>query len=186
MITCSFGLKDKAKRFPQIRHQIKEAVSAGILVFAAANNDGGHYGRTFPANHGEGVFCIHAATGEGNKASYNPTPLRKEANFMVVGNCLESCWPSKVEANAMRYMSGTSSATPVAVSIAAFMIGFVQQGVPGSSEWTHPPQSCEGMKRIFDLLSEERDLYDWVNFPGIFDQKDGTEILQMIERRLDD
>ena len=105
---------------------------------------------------------------------------------MVVGDSLQSCWPSKVEANAMRYMSGTSFATPVAVSIAAFMIGFVQKGMPQCSEWTHPPQSYEGMKRIFDLLSEERDAYDWVNFPGIFDQKDGSEILQLIERRLDD
>lgn len=185
MISFSFGLKEKPKRLPKIRHEIKEAIRAGILLFAAANNDGGHSGRTYPASHGTGVFCIHAATGEGNKASYNPTHLAREDNYMVVGDNILSCWPSNTQANATRYMSGTSFATPVAVSIAAFMIGLITAKLPHHITWTHHPKSFEGMRKIFRMLSEERDSYDWVNFPGYLHQHGEAKVLQEIEELLE-
>lgn len=185
MISFSFGLKGKPSKFPKIRQEIKEAIHAGILLFAAANNDGGHSRRTYPASHGAGVFCIHAATGEGNKASYNPTQLPREDNYMMIGDNILSCWPSETQANATKYMSGTSFATPVAVSIAAFMISLVTTKLPQHTTWTHHPKSYEGMKMIFRMLSEERDSYDWVNFPGYLHQHDEDKVLQNIQELLE-
>jgi hypothetical protein len=185
MMSFSFGLKGKSRSFPKIHHEIKEAIRADILLFAAANNDGAHSGRMYPASHGAGVFCIHAATGEGNKATYNPSPLPREDNYMVVGDNIQSCWPSETQANAAKYMSGTSFATPVAVSIAAFMIGLVIARLPQHNTWTHHPKSFEGMKKIFRMLSDPRDSYDWINFPGYLHQHEEAKVLQDIQELLE-
>jgi len=183
MISLSFGLK---KSIPKIYDEIEEASKANILIFAAANNDGGHAGRTYPANHGPGVFCIHSATCEGNKASYNPTPVPREDNFSVVGDCISSCWPSPNESNRKKYMSGSSFATPVAVAVAAFMIAFIRKNMPQHVEWSLRPQTFKGMRKLFRMMApESRDNYDWVSLLGYFDAHKESKIMQDIEDILD-
>jgi hypothetical protein len=183
MISLSFGLK--GRRIRKIYDEIEEARNANILIFAAANNDGGHAGRTYPANHGPGVFCIHSATGEGNKASYNPTPVPREDNFSVVGDCISSCWPSPTESNKKKYMSGSSFATPVAVAVAAFMIAFIRKNMPQHKEWNRPPQTFNGMRELFHMMVESRDEYHWVSLLGYFDAHKESKIMQDIEDALD-
>ena len=183
MISLSWGLGIKRSR--DIADEIDEAVKANILIFAAANNDGGHTGRLYPANHGHGVFCVHSATGEGNSATYNPTPVPREDNFCFVGDCIQSCWPSSTESNSHRYMSGTSIATPVAVTVAAFMIGFIRKNMLKHVDWCVMPETFLGMCRLFRMMAEFRDNYDWVNLLGYFEHRDENTIMQEIQHKLD-
>lgn len=179
----SFGLNLK-RSIHEIYSEIEKARKADILIFAAANNDGGHARRAYPGNHGDGVFCIHSATGEGNKASYNPTPVPSADNFSFVGDCISSCWPSLTESNMRKFMSGTSFATPVAVAVAAFMIGYVRKNRPRYVEWCIRPQTFSGMKKLFRMMTEPRDSYDWVNLLGHFNTHKESKIIQDIEDAL--
>ena len=179
----SFGLMKK-KRIKAIHREIDKCVKAGILIFAAANNDGGNSGRAYPAKHGDGVFCVHSATGEGARATYNPTPEPHEDNFSFVGDGLFSCWPSSPESNHMRYMSGTSFATPVAAAVAAFLIGYIRKNMPEHEEWCDPPTSFQGIRKLFLMMSEKRDNYDWVNLLEFF-SNNGDRIMSEIESKLE-
>lgn len=155
IISLSLGIHEMV---PSLQAEVDDATRSGILVFAAASNDGGNAARAYPARH-DGVFCIHSATSEGNKASFNPTPARHEDNFSVVGDAIGSSWPG----NARKYLSGTSFATPVAVAVAAFMFGYVSRAMPEHSTFPVPALSPRGMRRVFRLLKEPRDGYDWIS-----------------------
>jgi hypothetical protein len=86
-------------------------------------------------------------------------------------------------------MSGTSFATPVAVAIAAFMIGFVSSNVPEHTDWDIPLKSFAGVRAIFETLSERRTgKYDVVNPVRAFSGDTETEqdkILTEIRAKLD-
>lgn len=155
------------------------------MVFAAASNDGGNATRTYPAKH-DHVFCIHSATGEGNKASFNPDPIENHDNFSVVGDSIESSWPvaSSNAGSGKRCMSGTSFATPVAVSIAAFMIGYIKKRMPNHS-WMIDPTSPEGMRELFRLMVAKRDGYDWIS-PQRYFELNEAKINADIDHALND
>ncbi|KAI9739332.1 MAG: hypothetical protein M1834_007545 [Cirrosporium novae-zelandiae] len=126
MITMSFGFQEEIS---QIRDEIKEVVYNGKIVFAAASNDGGNSPRTFPASQ-HGVICIHSTDSNGNKSQCNPSPTRLHENFSILGQHIKSCWPDARVAGASRRMTGTSFAVPVAIALAAFIIGYAQQEIP--------------------------------------------------------
>lgn len=155
MISLSFGFRELV---PNIQSEIDKALSSGILVFAAASNDGGNSGRAYPARH-EGVFCIHSATSEGNKTPFNPTPRKAEDNFAVLGDCIQSSWLK----DERKYMSGTSFATPVAVAIAAFIFAYVSRNIPEESSFPIAILSPRGMRKVFRLMKAPRDSYDWIS-----------------------
>jgi len=181
MISLSFGFNEPVTG---ILKEIDDCINAGIIVFAAASNDGGNLSRTYPARW-DRVFCIHSATGEGNKASFNPSPIDKEYNFSVVGDCINSTWPSNSlnKAGGKKYMSGTSFATPVAVSIAAFMIAYIQKKKPDQI-WKINPKSPKGVKAIFQLMADERDKYDWISPQRYFKAYREAKILADIDHAL--
>jgi hypothetical protein len=171
MVSLSFGF-GKTGTPDKIQKEIENCVNAGIIVFASASNDGGNRPRTYPGNYGR-VLCVHSATGMGDGSSFSPTPEEtdtKKHNFSAVGECVKSYWPLKdpnaadAASKKYKYMSGTSFATPVAVSIAAFMVGYIQKNMP-DHEWNVEPLSPGGMQTIFRMMSKEnkRDGYDWIS-----------------------
>lgn len=146
-----------------VAYEIRECVKEEILVFAAASNDSRRRHRAYPANYDQ-VFCIHASDGVGGKWGFNPTPVQdaKEDNFSVVGQCV--AWPPVAYPEAgvtQEYRSGTSFATPVAVSIAIFMIKFIKHNM-ASYRWNIDPCTPAGMTRIFRELKADIDGYEWV------------------------
>ncbi|RTE69939.1 hypothetical protein BHE90_015668 [Fusarium euwallaceae] len=183
MISLSFGFEESIK---SIEDEINQCIFSGIAVFAAASNDGVDGDRTYPAKY-EGVLCIHAATGEGNKATFNPNPLGKEDNFMVVGDCIESSWPGR-DSNgtwAKKRQSGTSFATPVAVCTAAIMIDYIRKNMPDHTAWRISPKSRQGVRAVFRLMAKSSDGYDWVSPRGYFKKLPATiqgEIRGALER----
>jgi hypothetical protein len=164
MISLSFGFR-KSSNPDLMWKEIKACLRNDIIVFASASNDAGNKPRTHPGDY-DGVLCIHSATGAGNASTFNPSPVRKKDNFSFVGDCVKSCWPMDRddfnEEQGEKYLSGTSIATPVAVSIAVFMISYIRKQLP-EYHWDIPPCSPEGMQKIFDIIAHDRNGYNWVN-----------------------
>jgi hypothetical protein len=65
----SFGLSNEDD--PAIRYRIREAYHRDIIMFAAACNEGGRSGVSYPASD-RNVFCIRAFDDMGNWAEFNP------------------------------------------------------------------------------------------------------------------
>ncbi|CAI7601654.1 unnamed protein product [Penicillium glandicola] len=169
MINLSFGY-NKFGNPDHIQKEIERCLSANIAIFASASNDGGNGPRTYPGNY-DGVICIHSADSDGKASPFSPTaakPCEKEDNFMTVGECVESYWP--LTANpplAERYMSGTSFATPIAISIAVFMVGYIKKHM-SKFDFNVPPLSPRGIRTILKYLSDEKDDYDWLSLQLFF------------------
>lgn len=86
-------------------------------------------------------------------------------------------------------MSGTSCATAVAVAVAAFMIGFVDDNMPEHTNWVVPLKSPDGIRAIFRAMSERRTgQYDMVNPVRAFGHGSEHEVQKLltdIRSRLD-
>lgn len=167
MISLSLGFRISSN--PDLMQEAIDAcIKADIIVFASASNDAGNKPRTYPGDY-DGVLCIHSATGSGNSSSFNPSPVDLGHNFSFVGDCVKSCWPTARQdfdnqEPGQKYLSGTSIATPVAVSVAVFVINYIRKNLP-EHRWNIKPCSPVGMRKIFEVIAHKRDGYDWVS-PG--------------------
>ena len=165
MISLSFGFRISS--YPDlVQKEIAACIKANIIVFASASNDAGNKPRTYPGNYDQ-VLCIHSATGSGNSSLFNPSPVRRGNNFSFVGDCVKSCWPMARhdfdnQEPGQKYLSGTSIATPVAVSVAVFMINYIRKNL-AEYHWNYEPCSPVGMRKIFEVVAHERGDYDWVS-----------------------
>jgi subtilisin family serine protease len=186
IISLPFGFP---QRIRGIRNEIRNALHDGKAVFAAASNDGGNADRAFPASQDD-VICVHSTDGLGNTSLFNPTALSNTDNFCVVGENVEAAWPSETtdKLGGLRRMSGTSVAAAVAVAIAALMIGFVGHNIPEHVGWAIPLKSRDGIKAIFQTISERRNgQYDLVNPIKAFgggSEDERKKILRDVEARL--
>lgn len=180
ILSLSFGLPNGDAA---IQEAIDQAVARNKIVFAAASNDGSNTARAYPASH-DRVIAVHSADGLGNRSSFNPTPVEHDDNFCVVGEQLEGAWPG----GGVRRMSGTSFAVPVSISIASFMIGYIRKNGHDQEKWLVPLLSYEGVRAIFQILSERRDRgYDLVNPLAHFSGSgsSGEALVRAVEKRLD-
>ena len=108
---------------PEIEEAIHYARQKNVLMLAAASNYGGNRERTWPARC-EDVMCIYATDGDGNKYGKNPTPVRSENNFAVLGESVEALWPPTSPHGPVPRVrkSGTSTATPICAAIAGIVV----------------------------------------------------------------
>lgn len=174
MISLSFGFsKRKGAYFGEngISKEISRCFKDDekkILVFASASNDTREGWRTWPAQE-PGVICVHSAKHWGGPSDFNPPPEGGD-NFSFVGEEVRPTWgrrelqdPTNPKFSKLTYKSGTSYATPVAVSVAAFIIGYIK--LNGWSNWQfgHDPLTPEGMQAIFKLMSRPVAGYDRVS-----------------------
>lgn len=126
IISMSFGVREYNE---PMKRAISNALHSQALLFAAASNDGGNFGRAFPAKY-PSVFCIHSTDGNGNPSSFNPNADDKDVNFSLLGENVSSHWPLGLAnglGNPVNSMSGTSVATPIAAGLAASILSFVRQ-----------------------------------------------------------
>ena len=160
IISLSFGL---GKRYAGIHTQINLCNGQNIIIFAAASNEGGNAPRAYPASYDPPVLGIHAATAEGNLWHKSPSAEPHTDNFLTVGQAVESAWLG----GGKKYQSGTSVATPVAVAIAALMLGYIQRYIRTPAEgWSTSPRSPDGIRKIFRLLESnvrQNERYQWVD-----------------------
>lgn len=164
-ISMSFGYEISGYLNP-VRKEVSKCLKSDIMVFAAASNNGIDKPRTYPSLF-PGVFCIHSCSGEGAPSGFNPKADDKEQfNFCTVGECVESMWTSENAGPRRKIMSGTSVATPIAVCLAALMIGYVRRHMSDFG-LSIDPCSVAGMQRMFSLVSTKQNGYDWIS-PGLF------------------
>ncbi|KAI0437238.1 hypothetical protein F4803DRAFT_556191 [Xylaria telfairii] len=182
IISMSFGFDEENDA---IDTAVDTAMEAGKLVFAAASNNGGISGRARPARH-EGVICIHASDGKGNKGGMNPTPIANRDNFATLGVAVPSRWKGKEV-----WKTGTSFATPIAAGIAANVLEFAYNRCvnlkPRRRKLLHQKR---GMQAIFRRMTEERDGYDFIHPARLWkdwqDPKTERDIAKVIEDILQD
>ncbi|KAF1924938.1 uncharacterized protein M421DRAFT_424355 [Didymella exigua CBS 183.55] len=174
MISMSFGYS-KPGTPDEVGKEIIKCLRQGIAVFASASNEGGNKPRTYPGNY-PGVFCIHSSTPTGNASTFSPSRDCGKENYTAVGECIKSWWPADIPKkesgtdDGWKHLSGTSFATPIAVSIAAFMIGYIRTHL-SEYRWNIPPTSPDGIRRIFQLMMHNRgDGYDWLSPQYFFDR----------------
>lgn len=109
--------------YDKIEEALKYAHSKNVLIFAAASNNGGGLGRSFPAREPT-VIAVHSTDRYGNRSKFSPTAAEDETNFATVGEAVTSAWPlslSKGSSNT-ECKSGTSYATPIMAGIAGFLL----------------------------------------------------------------
>lgn len=119
--------------YGELEAALERAQYEQVLIFAAASNNGGKTGRSFPAREPT-VIAVHATDAKGNGSCFNPTPHDKEWNFATIGEAVESAWPMHLcdsnDKDYVRRMSGTSYATPIMAGISAFLLSYVRIHLP--------------------------------------------------------
>lgn len=169
MISIPFGIP---RIIPRIQDEIDKAIHQNKIIFAAAADNGANTGRSYPATQ-PGVICVHSADGLGNASAFNPTELPDVDNFCFLGEHIDAAWPSPSPATQLggtRRMSGSATATSVAVAIAALMITIISNNMP-EQECSVLLKSYAGIRAVFRSLSEQRNgCYDLVNPVRAFGQ----------------
>lgn len=164
MISLSFGFR-KVGHPDRIGDAIKKCIDREIVIFASASNDGGDSVRTFPASY-PNVICVHASEFQGGSWDMNPPTEPEDANdkFSFVGVDVRPSRRSNTAGGeaGMEYKTGTSFATAVAVSVAAFMIGYIRKEMKGYT-WRVEPCSPDGIRTIFQRMAKSIGDYDWVS-----------------------
>ncbi|KAI9928629.1 hypothetical protein MW887_001844 [Aspergillus wentii] len=136
IISLSFGFHRRSVSLEGIQNCILSAYKEGIVILAAASNDGGNRGIAYPADQNE-VICIGSSDGKGNKSPFTPGPYPYTKNFSTLGEGVTSSWPSSLSSNGRgrtKVMSGTSVATPVASGVVAVIIDYLRHLPAGVDE----------------------------------------------------
>lgn len=153
IISMSFGWKHEK---PEVSKQIDLARGKGILLFAAASNDGPftpEYG-AYPASH-HSVYCIYSCGGSGKSSEFNPPVTKFAASFMLPGEDLAVLETNlRPVAGSMRH-NGTSFATPIAAGTAAIILELARHELRDSAEVERRLKDITGMTAVFQAMSAQ-------------------------------
>jgi hypothetical protein len=170
----SFGFESA---FKGIRDEIDLCLRQGIMMFASASNES-EKRRTYPADH-PGVFCVYSANCNGKPSESMPVPETGD-NFSFVGREIRPVW--QVKGKELDYQSGTSFAVPVAVTIAIFIIRYIEKKWP-DREWQVAPSTREGLAKIFGLMSlDKAGGYRWVSPVAFLNREEEEQIGDLTEQ----
>lgn len=138
IINLSFGFPEYNDRLQPIRKPLLQAQQNNVLLFAAAGNAAGNEGVYWPASM-EVVTRVNAVDGEGNVGNISTTGGELRPIFTLAEG-VPSCQFNS-PSNEVIYRSGTSFATPIAVAIAAIVLGYMN-----SSNKAVVPEDVESLK----------------------------------------
>jgi hypothetical protein len=182
----SFGFKVSVS---EIRSAILYASSRDVIMFAAASNEGGNLGISWPARLPE-VIYIHATDGKGNKGPFTPDTLSNADNFSLLGVNVESCWPSHLKQGPTRRKSGTSCSTAIAAGIAVLILEISGLHIAGQSEITPEDlahwqklRSAGGMRKAFQQMCRDRDGYNYIRPSRLFRLGEKPEVAMWLSLR---
>jgi hypothetical protein len=148
----SFGLNHPV---PAVEEAIKAAKAKGILMFAAASNDGSSrwvpYAYPARASADLGIFCIHSTDGKGNASKF--TPPSRDGDFATLGEGVRSAWPWHLRKGLEKRQTGTSTATPIAAGIAALVLEFATQKPPMKASETANLRTYRGMAEVLKKMA---------------------------------
>jgi hypothetical protein len=151
VISMSFGWDHE---MPEVGEQIDRARAKGILLFAAASNDGDFTPKhgVYPASH-HLVYCIYSCRGLGNSSEFNPRFTDDAAKFMFPGEDLAILETNNKPVTGTVRQSGTSFATPIAAGIAAMILDLARLTLEDSEEVERRLKKVEGMTAILRAMS---------------------------------
>lgn len=141
IITMSLGSPSPPPPQSKIHETIIEATNKGIIVLAAAGNDGG--ATNYPAKYPE-VIAVGAIDDQGNLASFTSGDL--DVDSVGPGVDIYSTFLNQGYAK----MSGTSQATPFIAGLCALCLSFTRNN-------PHLPQinNYIDMLKVLDMLSDD-------------------------------
>ncbi|CAH0019890.1 unnamed protein product [Clonostachys rhizophaga] len=109
----------------ELTRALDDAVNAnGIIVFAAAANHGNNNAIAWPARSPDLAICVSSGDKFQKLSPFAPQPSPDFPMFVAPGEEVWSQWPTKL-GGGFRKMSGTSVSTPIAVGMAAIILGFL-------------------------------------------------------------
>lgn len=125
IISLSLGYKTEHEG---ILKAIKKSYIQNVLVFAAAGKDGLNSDCPYPAQHST-VISINSATALGNISNTATASNHSAYQFTCLGEGIDvkAMLNNKASVVGQNLLSGTSFATPFAVSIAVMVLGFAAQ-----------------------------------------------------------
>ena len=187
----SFGFTERVDGYQELEEAIQNAHHSRVLLFAAASNSGANLDRAYPARHEE-VICVHSTDANGNSSAFNPNPIVGD-NWATIGEAVESAWPTNLRhvksANSYTALkSGTSFATPIAASIAGFLLQYARLYLP--EKWADMLRQSSSMKAVLRRISKRRGEYDYIflsrytdnNLFGKHEEHIRSEIVDTINR----
>lgn len=164
----SFGFGEEDE---QLYASMQHTASKGVLMFAAASNDGKNRpnGVAWPASD-INVICVHSGDGHGTASTFTPDP-RDSMRIMVLGECVKSAWPQRLKSpDSHKLMSGTSCAAPIAAGIAALVLDYAR-GFLTETEWKKL-RRVDSMRQVFESMSDKpANGYWWVKHWKWFNSK---------------
>lgn len=151
IISMSFGFPTcSIPYYQELEEALMAAYSRGVLLFAAASNNGGKLGRSFPAREPT-VIAVHSTDTNGNRSDFSPTAVPEDINLATAGEAIEGAWPVHLcdedeNPDCVVYKSGTSYATPIMAGIAAFLLTYARVHLPDRAS------ALKSRKRMTALL----------------------------------
>ncbi|KAI1453627.1 subtilase [Annulohypoxylon moriforme] len=157
MIVMCFGFDEPIRA---IRNAIDKASSSSKppLFFAATRNDGAHKRMAWPAKD-RSVIGISSTDGYGDVSSFNPFEGNSDPILYAFGEGVpvKVAAPKNPDGQVTKYVSGTSYATPVAVALAANLLGCVRMMATSSPEnQTIYKDVSEDLRRLDGMLAALR------------------------------
>ncbi|EPS38588.1 hypothetical protein H072_7662 [Dactylellina haptotyla CBS 200.50] len=148
VITLASGFENDQ---PKMRQVIQRASDSGVLVFAAASNEGNRLGISFPARMTGRVMCMFACDGNSKTSTigFNPAPAKYQHNFAFPGKDVQAM-------HGKPRLYGTSIATFVGAAIAAEILDFSRHSdIKNDIGDASVLKTVAGMSQVFDAMSEE-------------------------------
>ncbi|KZZ91025.1 Peptidase S8/S53, subtilisin/kexin/sedolisin [Moelleriella libera RCEF 2490] len=145
IVNLSLGFPDESSS--KLTSTLEEANHKGIIVFASASNQGNDKAIAWPARDPELAICITSGDELNNLSKFAPSGNNELPVFMTHGENVWSQLPTSL-GGGFRSMSGTSVSTPIAVSMAAMILAFLNT----TTHWSLQ------MKREWLSFTQERRL----------------------------
>ncbi|CAK7237597.1 hypothetical protein SBRCBS47491_010035 [Sporothrix bragantina] len=183
IISLSLGFKTG---IPSIQRALDDAIKMnGVLVFAAASNDGANSGTAYPAKLSS-VFCIYSTDSYGNPSLFNPSPTALNGDaFGIIGENVLGAWPSSPASRAvgdsLQRMSGSSIATPIAAALVACVLGLAFKW---EAQNVIKLASYEGVRRVLFKMAVKRKEHLYLDPVSFFSRKE-SNILEDVREVLD-
>ncbi|EHK20901.1 uncharacterized protein TRIVIDRAFT_153851, partial [Trichoderma virens Gv29-8] len=159
---------------PDLDPVIKKAYEAGKIVIAAAGNEGNNKSRAYPARDPT-VLCIHASNGKGKDGGISPNALPNEDNFMTLGIDIPLIWKRQKVVK-----SGTSFSAVIAAAIAANLLAIIPRCCSLDEAKLKYLRSSDGMRRIFRVLAELDNGYQYIAPWQLWNQENTDEYIKAV------
>lgn len=149
----------------ELNKALEDANYKGIIVFAAAANHGNRQAIAWPARDPDLAICVTSGDEFSKVSRFAPSSNGELPMFLTYGEDVYSHWPTQLGGE-FRKMSGTSVSTPIAVSMAAMILAFLNRTNAWSPEQKRQRldrskegrlRSTRGMGRLLEHICRDRD-----------------------------